>query len=176
MRSTMILLLGALAVTPAVLGAQAGGETPRESQLRMLAYQRKMLLAMADSMPERLYRDKATPTQRDFAEQIHHAANTAAYIASATLKGPPLDLPDTAVALNSRAGMRRFINGAFDYAEGVFKSENAAARAATTDLFGQKMPTWQVWDEIYTHTVYMGGQVVGNFRKYGMAPPAFAFF
>jgi hypothetical protein len=161
---------------PATLVAQTGGESPRDSQLRMLAYQRKMLLAMADSMPERLYRDKATPTQRDFAQQLHHAANTAAYIASATLKGPPLSLPDTAVALNSRAGMRQFINGAFDYAEGVFKAETPAARAATADLFGQKMPAWQVWDEIYTHTVWTAGQVVGNFRKQGMAPPAFSFF
>lgn len=38
------------------------------------------------------------------------------------------------------------------------------------------MPPWQVWDEIYTHTVYMAGQIVGNFRKQGMAPPQFSFF
>jgi hypothetical protein len=158
------------------MSLRAQTENPRENQLKMLVYQRKMLIAMADSMPERLYRDKATPTQRDFAQQMYHSANTVFYIASAVLKGPKASLPDTGVALNSRTGLKQYINGAFDYAETVFKSENAAIRAAQTDLFGMKMPTWQVWDEIYTHTVYMGGQVVGNFRKQGMAPPAFGFF
>lgn len=174
MRLVTLAVLGALTV-PATLAAQAG-ENPRDNQHRMLAYQRKMLLAMADSMPERLYRDKATPTQRDFAQQMHHAANSVFYISSAILKGPRATLPDTGVALNSRTGMRQFINGAFDYAEGVFRSQNAAARAGTTDLFGMKMPTWQVWDEIYTHTVWTAGQIVGNFRKQGMAPPGFTFF
>ena len=175
MISKRVLLIGLL-LGPSVALAQSGTESPRDYQLKMLGYQRKVLLAMADSMPERLYRDKATPTQRDFAQQLHHAANTAAYIASATLKGPPLSLPDTGSTFNSRAGMRRFINGAFDYMEGVFKSENASARAQTVDLFGQKMPAWQVWDEVFTHTVWTAGQVVGNFRKQGMAPPAFSFF
>ena len=174
MRLVTLAVLGALTV-PVTLAAQAA-EHPRESQLRMLAYQRKVLLAMADSMPERLYRDKATPTQRDFAQQVHHAANTVYYISSAILKGPKATLPDTGVALNSRAGLKQFINGAFDYAEGVFQSENAAARAGTSDLFGMKMPTWQVWDEMHTHTVWTAGQIVGNFRKQGMAPPEFTFF
>lgn len=174
MRLSTVLVLGICTLVPATLKAQT--ENPKENQLKMLTYQRKMLLAMADSMPERLYRDKATPTQRDFAQQMYHSASTVFYIASAVLKGPKASLPDTAVALNSRAGLKQYINGAFDYAEGVFKSENATARGTQTDLFGMKMPTWQVWDEIYTHTVYMGGQVVGNFRKQGMAPPAFGFF
>ena len=174
MRLSAILILGACATAP--IGLKAQTVNPKDTQLKMLAYQRKMLLAMADSMPERLYRDKATPTQRDFAQQMYHAANTVFYIASATLKGPKASLPDTGVALNSRAGMKQFINGAFDYAEGVFKAENAATRAAPTDLFGTSMPTWQVWDEVYTHTVYMAGQMVGNFRKQGMAPPQFSFF
>jgi len=174
MRLFALAVVGGLTI-PGLLTAQ-GGENPRESQLKMLGYQRKMLLAMADSMPERLYRDKATPTQRDFAQQMYHAANTVFYISSATLKGPKATLPDTGVALNSRTGMKQYINGAFDYAERVFKAENPATRVGTTDLFGTRMPTWQVWDEIYTHTVYMAGQIVGNFRKQGMAPPRFSFF
>jgi hypothetical protein len=174
MRLSAILILGACTLAPIALKAQT--ENPKDNQLKMLAYQRKVLLAMADSMPERLYRDKATPTQRDFAQQLHHAAGTVFYISSAVLKGPKATLPDTGVALNSRAGIKQYINGAFDYAEGVFRSENAAARGGTADLFGMKMPTWQVWDEMYTHTVWTAGQIVGNFRKQGMAPPGFTFF
>ncbi len=174
MKCATVMLLATCILTPMRLSAQT--ENPKENQLKMLAYQRKVLLAMADSMPERLLRDKATPTQRDFAQQMYHSANTVYYISSAVLKGPKASMPDSSVALNTRVGMKKFINGAFDYAEGVFKSENATARAAQTDLFGTKMPTWQVWDEIYTHTVYMAGQMVGNFRKQGMAPPSFSFF
>lgn len=174
MRLSTVVVLGICALAPATLRAQT--ENPRESQLKMLAYQRKLLLAMADSMPERLYRDKATPTQRDFAQQMYHSANTVYYISLAVLKGPKASMPDSSVALNTKVGMKQFINAAFDYADRVFKSESAANRTAETSLFGNKMPTWQVWDEIYTHTVYMAGQMVGNFRKQGMAPPAFGFF
>lgn len=174
MRLSAILLLGGCVVAPMALRAQT--ENSKDNQLKMLTYQRKLLLAMADSMPERLYRDKATPTQRDFAQQMYHSVNTVYYISSSVLKGPKASMPDSTVALNTKAGMKQFINAAFDYSERVFKAENAAARAAQTDLFGSKMPTWQVWDEIFTHTVYMAGQMVGNFRKQGMAPPAFGFF
>ena len=39
---------------------------------------------------ERLYRDKVTPVQRDFAQQIHHAAGSAAFIAQSMMNGPAL--------------------------------------------------------------------------------------
>jgi len=173
---TIVLAVAALtAVTR--LGAQAVADGhARAVQLQMLEHQRKMLLAMADSMPERLYRDKATPAQRDFAQQLHHAANAAAYIASTVFKGGPTNLPDTATAFANRVGLERFINGAFDYAAGVLKGQSAAARTETVKLFGMSMPGWQVWDEIHAHTIWTAGQVVANFRKNGMAPPAFTFF
>lgn len=184
---TSIVLAGALAA-PA-LGAQTATTRPaspaaaaampesyRDVQLRMLEHQRSVLLKMADSMPERLYRDKVTPTQRDFAQQIHHAAGAAAFIVRQTMSGPAYTLPDTATALNSRAGLKSFVNGAFDYAANLLKTQPAAARGETVNLFGQSMPRWQVWDEIFTHTVWTAGQAVANFRKNDMAPPAFTFF
>ena len=142
----------------------------------MLEHSRKLLLAMADSMPERLYRDKATPAQRDFAQQVHHAAGAAAMISRQTMGGPALSLPDTGKALNTRAGLKSFIDASYDYAAGLLKGQTAASRAETISLFGKSMPRWQVWDEIHTHTVWTAGQLVANFRKNGMAPPAFTFF
>jgi hypothetical protein len=175
MRLTPVIVLATLTLAPSFLTAQSG-ENPREVQLKALEYQRKMLLAMADSMPERLYRDKATPTQRDFAQQIQHAAGAAAFVASATLGGPKPTLPDTGVSLNSRAGLRAYVNAAFDHLTGLQKGQSTEARRETVKLFGSPMPAWQVWDEIHTHTVWTAGQVVANFRKHGMAPPAFTFF
>ena len=176
MHSTTVLALGMmlLGTTPALVTAQ--GENSRDAQGRMLDYERKVLLAMVDSMPERLYRDKATPAQRDFAQQIQHAAGVVGYIVGNVLKGPKTAPADTAKVLNSRAALRQYVSAVFDNASTHLKAQSAAARAETIDLFGQKMPGWQVWDEIYTHTVWTAGTIVGNFRKNGMAPPEFTFF
>ena len=149
--------------------AQSNG-TPREVQLKMLEHQRKVLLQMVDSMPERLYRDKVTPAQRDFAGQIHHAAGSAAGIARSVMKGPTLTLPDTSAAFNTRAGLRQYVSAAYDYAATLLKSQSEAARGETVDLFGNKMTQWQVWDEIHLHTVWTAGQIVANFRKHKHGP------
>ena len=179
MRRLSLFLIAVLAgapLVPSAMSAQTPAAGSREYQLRVLEHERKFLLQMADSMPERLYRDRATPEQRDFAQQVHHAANGVVFLLTVTKSGPKPTLPDTAEAFNTRAGLRSFINAAYDYAAGVLRGQSNAARRESVDLFGQSMPRWQVWDEIHTHTVWTAGQVVANFRKHGMAPPAFTFF
>lgn len=176
MRFTVPLLLGLLAAAPAAQAQTGMPESYREVQLRMLKNQRELLLKMADSMPERLYRDAASAGQRDFAQQMEHAAGSAAGIAGMTMGGPAPTLPDTAAALASREGLRGYINAAYDYAERVLREQPAAAREEPVELFGQQMPRWQVWDEIHHHTMWTAGQIVANFRKHGMAPPSFALF
>lgn len=172
---TKTLLVAAAMHMAVAAGAQSDG-TPRDVQMKMLEHQRKVLLQMADSMPERLYRDKATPTQRDFAGQIHHAASAVAGIARGTMSGPALSLPDTGTAFNTRAGLRSLINASYDYAANLLRTQTDASRSETGNLFGMQMPRWQIWDELHMHTVWTAGQVVANFRKHGMAPPAFSFF
>jgi hypothetical protein len=178
MRMLMLSLLFTFSALAPSLHAQGlTPETHREYQLRMLEHQRKFLLAMADSMPEKLYRDRAAQGQRDFAQQIHHAAGGAVFVASQAMKpSSPPSLPDTAKALNSRAGLRSAINAAFDHLAGVLKAQTPEARNEIVEIFGNRMPGWQVWDEIHSHTIWTAGQAVANFRKHGMAPPAFTFF
>src|SRR5262245_800712 len=144
MMKPVLFLATLLVAIPA--GAQSNG-TPREVQLKMLEHQRKVLLQMVDSVPERLYRDKVTPSQRSFAGQIHPAAGSAAGIARSVLGGPALTLPDTSVAFNTRAGLRDFVTAAYDYAGNLLKSQTDAARGANVNLFGNQMTGWQVWDE-----------------------------
>jgi hypothetical protein len=151
-------------------------EAYREAQLRMLELQRRMLLAMVDSMPERLYRDRVTPEQRDFAQQIHHATNAVAMVGSRFLGASGPSLPDTAAALNNRAGLRGYVNAVYDWAAGVLRSQSADERAAVVAFFRMQIPRWQVWDELHQHTIWTAGQVVANFRKHGMRPPGFGFF
>ncbi len=157
--------------------AQAMPGSYRDVQVRKLEVERSLLLAMADSMPETLYRDRATPEQRDFAQQLHHAASAVVFFCQRYFGAAQVELPDTAVALNSRDGLRRYINAVYDYGIGTLRGQPADDRETAVEFFGGlQIPKWQIWDEVHLHTIWTAGQVVANFRKHGMAPPGFAFF
>jgi hypothetical protein len=176
----LVLATGLASVVTAPAYAQGPGEMMPESyravQLSALQLQRRTLLAMADSMPEALYRDKATPVQRDFAQQIAHAAGTFPFALPRFMNAPAPQLPDTAAYLNSRAGLRSFVNACYDYAERVLREQTGAQRSEVIQMFSVRIPRWQVWDELHQHTFWTAGQIVANFRKHGMAPPGFGFF
>ena len=150
----------------------------RAVQLAALKEQRRLLLAMADSMPESHYREHATPIQRTFAEQVQHAAGSAAMISGGFTSATKVKwtFADTAAANGTRAGLKAFINSAYDFAEARLAAQTPADRAAIFDLFGTKRAGWQIFDEINQHTMWTAGQIVANFRQNGMAPPAFGFF
>ncbi len=176
--SLMLALLSSFAVgLSAQEMSQPMPEGYREVQMRQLEAQRTLLLAMVDSMPEGLYRDKATPAQRDFAQQIQHCASATVFIAARYFSAEPPALPDTAVAFNTRDGLKSYVSTAYDFAADVLTKQSAESRAEVVSFFGQMdIPRWQIWDEIHQHTMWTAGQIVANFRKNGMAPPAFAFF
>ena len=179
-----LLLSLALAAAAAPLAAQASMAADpmpasyKAVQLSALKAQRRLLLAMADSMPESHYREHATPIQRTFGEQIMHAAGSAAMIAGGFARGTRsmAPLPDSTAAANTRAGLDKYINAAYDFAEATLAAQTPSERGATVNMFGNQMPGWKVWDEIHEHTFWTAGQVVANFRMNGMAPPGFGFF
>jgi hypothetical protein len=190
-RVTFVALLG----VPAVQAQQTPETQPatfsiskeyRAVQASALKTQRNLLLSFADSMPERLYRDKATPAQRDFAQQVEHIAGPAVYIATLFLtgKGPNGQTfpqysaqTDTAKVLNSRAALKQFINAQYDKLDALLAGQTDADRDLRVKFFGgQFVPRWQIWDELNQHAMWTAGQVVANFRKNGMAPPSFLFF
>jgi hypothetical protein len=174
-------------IAPTVALAQKAPETQpakftmskeyRAVQANALKTQRKLLLSFADSMPERLYRDKVTPAQRDFAQQVQHIVGAGSYIGSMFIKGsPPPAPPDTAAVLNSRAGLKQYINAEYDKLDALIAEQSDADRDLQVKFFSGFIPKWQVWDELNQHAMWTAGQVVANFRKNGMAPPAFLFF
>jgi hypothetical protein len=149
----------------------------RGIQLAALRTQRKLLLNFADSMPERLYRDRGTPAQRDFAGQLHHAVSSALFIAYGYVRSARPPVADTAAIFNTRVGMKQYIQTSYDSLEVLLKEQSEADRDQRFKFFnGQFMPRWQLWDELNQHTIWTAGQVVANFRKNGMAPPGFLFF
>lgn len=150
----------------------------RDIQIRAQETQRNLLLSMVDSMPEKMYRLTAAAGQRDFAQQIHHAATADMYIVSHYILGWD-SLPfkaDTARAFNTREGLRDFVSRAYDFSLRALKEQKIEDRQTTIWYFGQKMPKWMVWDELNQHTIWTAGQIVANFRAQGMAPPSFLYF
>lgn len=174
----MLTVFAMLAAVPAAAVAQGSSmpEGYRDVLVRKFNLERNLLLAMADSMPERLYRDKATPVQRDFAQQLHHCVIAYAYFGPGSMNRPGPELPDTAAALNGRAAMRELISRTYDWAVATLRDQSLNELNETVEFFGAEIPRWQVWDELHLHTIWTAGQVVANFRKHGMAPPGFAFF
>jgi hypothetical protein len=150
----------------------------REIQLRAQETQRALLLSMVDSMPEVFYRTAAAAGQRDFAQQVHHAANADQYIVAHYMLGwdsLPVK-PDTSRIFNSREALRGFVAACYDFSLAVLREQSQADRQALIWYFGQKMPKWMVWDELNQHTIWTAGQIVANFRSHGMAPPSFLYF
>jgi hypothetical protein len=150
----------------------------RDIQIRAQETQRALLLSMVDSMPERLYRVAAGIGQRDFAQQIHHAANANQYIVAHYILGwDSLAIrPDTARIFNSRAALHEFVSQSYDFSLRTLRAQSAEDRQGTIWYFGQKIPRWMVWDELNQHTIWTAGQIVANFRAQGMAPPSFLYF
>lgn len=150
----------------------------RDIQIRAQEAQRSLLLSMVDSMPEIFYRTAAAEGQRDFAQQVHHAANADQYIVAHYLLGWD-SLPvmaDTARIFNSREGLREFVSACYAFSLRVLREQPERDRQTLIWYFGQKMPKWMVWDELNQHTIWTAGQIVANFRAHGMAPPAFLYF
>ena len=159
-------------------GADPMPTSYRAVQLAALKEQRRLLLAMADSMQEQYYRQSVTPPQRTFAQQVQHAAGSAALIAGGFTSATKASwsFADTAAANGTRAGLKAYINSAYDFAEARLASQSAADRGTTFNLFGAQRQGWQIWDEINQHTMWTAGQIVANFRMHGNPPPAFGFF
>ena len=148
----------------------------RDVQLATLESQRTFLHAMADSMPEHLYGDVDNPGQRSFAEHVYHAAVVNAQAVDRFLEGPDFASPDPEVATASRSGLKDAIDASYAYMRARLEAQSPEERSAVMRFAGGEIPGWQLWDELNEHTFWTLGEVVGNFRHAGMAPPAFRFF
>lgn len=148
----------------------------RAVQRASLASQRNFLQAMADSMPEGSFDVVDNPGQRSFAEHVYHAAVANAQAVDRFIDGPAFDAPDPATAVASRSELKEAVDRGFDYIESLLDAQSESDRQASMQFAGRSIPGWQFWDELNEHTYWTLGEIVGNFRSLGMAPPAFRFF
>ena len=127
--------------------------------------------------PEELYREKVTPEQRDFAEQLVHATVYSPLICKRAILGVEFSPPDTASVLNSTEAMKGYITESFDFCIDVVRNQTDEDRAALTRGFeGDQVPKSEILDQVYVHAAFTIGQVVANFRKHGLAIPEYPFF
>lgn len=178
MRWFVFVALAAVA-TSGMTSVQEAPDTvnPRDLQIRQLEWQKSFLLSLAEAMPEDLYRDKVTPEQRDFAQQLHHAAIFPPLICNRAILGTDFTPPDTASVFNSAEAMKAFISESLDFCIDVVENQTDEDRAMMTRGFeGEEVPKSELLDQVYLHSAYTLGQVVANFRKHGMAPPEYPFF
>ncbi|MFI5279349.1 MAG: DinB family protein [Gemmatimonadales bacterium] len=169
-----LLAVAMLALAATAARAQMP-ESYRDVQIRALETERNMILHMIDSMPAQFFREKATPAQRDFGQQLYHAATAVKNISAGFMGAPRASYPDTSAGFD-KAGLRSYVGNVYDAAVSFARSEPAADREAMITFFGNPMPKWQVWDELHEHTMWTLGQTVANFRMHGMPPAAFMFF
>lgn len=148
----------------------------REVQRASIASQRAFLHAMVDSMPVARYDIVDNPGQRTFAGHVYHAAVANAQAVDRFIDGPDYVAPDEATAVASRAGLKAAVDSGFDYIAALLEAQPEDDRQATMRFAGRTVPGWQFWDELNEHTYWTLGEIVGNFRAAGMAPPAFRFF
>jgi hypothetical protein len=172
---TALLAAALVAVTALPARAQTAADV-RRAQLSMLALQQRMILSMIDSMPDAQFRAKATPAQRDFAMQLFHTASALPFIMRITMGANFPGPMDSTAATANKAALRSFVNTTYNWASSVLRDQPDSIRTQEVNLFGNRMPRWQVWDELHQHSMWTLGQVVANFRALGRAPAPFMFF
>ena len=75
------------------------------------------IMKSADAMPESTYSYRPTKEVRSFAEILNHVADIS-YILCSNVKGEAT--PGTAAAKGSKAEIKAYLKGAFDYCDGVY--------------------------------------------------------
>jgi hypothetical protein len=148
----------------------------REVQLRSIESQRAFLHAMIDSMPAAQLASIDNPGQRSFAGHVYHAAVANAQAVDRLIAGPAFDAPDEATAVGSRAELRAAVDAGFGFIREALARQTESERQAPIAFAGRTIPGWQLWDELNEHTYWTLGEIVGNFRSLGMAPPPFRFY
>lgn len=174
MRALHVVVLSLLAAP--LLAQQAPPAGYRDQQIADFERERRMTLAMVDSMPEKFLHFKPVPEVRDFAQQIAHASMPIAGFASRAKGGPPPAPGDSTVYLNQKPALRDLVVKSYDYAIGALKGLTDADYAAPTAFAKQQMPRWRIFELAHEHSVWTRGELVSYFRLNGMAPPAFDLF
>ncbi len=121
----------------------------------------------ADAMPESKYSYRPTKDVRSFAEILDHVADIS-YILCSNVKGEAT--PGTTAPKASKAEIKAYLKGAFDYCDGVYSGFTDAHLNDPANFFGIKTNKMFILTQVGNHDALHYGNLVTYLRINGLEP------
>jgi uncharacterized damage-inducible protein DinB len=125
------------------------------------------IMKSADAMPESKYSYRPTKDVRSFAEILNHVADIS-YILCSNVKGEAT--PGTAAAKGSKAEIKAYLKGAFDYCDGTYSGFTDAHLNAPADFWGAKTNKMFILTQVANHDALHYGNLITYLRLNGLEP------
>jgi len=125
------------------------------------------IMKSADAMPESKYSYRPTKDVRSFAEILTHVADIS-YILCSNVKGEAT--PGMAAAKGSKAEIKAYLKGSFDYCDGVYSGFTDAHLNDPADFWGVKTNQMFVLTQVGNHDALHYGNLVTYLRINGLVP------
>ncbi len=169
--SLPVLLLAMLA-WPGAGRTEAQTASARDELLKDWLDMKASMHALAEAMPEDRFTFRATPPQRDFAQQVLHVAN--ANVLNLRFLGGKAEAPIIDRALTRKADVIAAMDRSFDYGEALLREqtdESLRTVVQTNAFLGPSSRGRVVWF-LLGHSWDIYGQMVVYVRLNGGTPPA----
>jgi uncharacterized damage-inducible protein DinB len=125
------------------------------------------IMKAADAMPESKYSYRPTKDVRSFAEIVTHVADIS-YILCSNVKGEAT--PGTSAAKGSKAEIKAYLKGSFDYCDRVSSGFTDAHLNDLADFFGAKTNKMFILTQAGNHDALHYGNLVTYLRLNGLEP------
>jgi uncharacterized damage-inducible protein DinB len=125
------------------------------------------IMKSADMMPESKYSYRPTKEVRSFAEILAHVGDIS-YILCSNAKGEAT--PGTLAAKGSKAEIKAYLKGAFEYCDGVYSGITDAHLNDAADFFGFKTNKMFILTQVGNHDALHYGNLVTYLRINGLEP------
>jgi uncharacterized damage-inducible protein DinB len=125
------------------------------------------IMNSADEMPESKYSYRPTKEVRSFAEILTHVADIS-YILCSNVKGEAT--PGMAAAKGSKAEIKAYLKGAFDYCDGVYSGFTDAHLNDPANFFGAKTNKMFILTQVGNHDALHYGNLVPYLRINDLVP------
>jgi uncharacterized damage-inducible protein DinB len=125
------------------------------------------IMKSADEMPESKYSYRPTKDVRSFGEILNHLADIS-YTLCSNIKGEAN--PISATAKVSKAEVKAYLKGSFDYCDGVYSGFTDAHLNDPADFFGVKTNKMFILTQLGNHDALHYGNLVTYLRINGLMP------
>src|ERR1700685_1952733 len=125
------------------------------------------IMKSADAMPESKYSYQPTKDVRSFGEIVTHVADIS-YILCSNAKGKAT--PGTTAAKGSKAEIKAYLKGSFDYCDGVYSGFTDVHLNDPANFFGVKTNKMFILTQVGNHDALHYGNLVTYLRINGLEP------